>query len=109
MAACVLVLACDALTDSVPGLQDTGRFTISESRDAGGTVLHVSGSSCHSAKVVSRVTEATEGDTLVLAVHVVLAQDDGRSGDFVHEIHVPRGVVRVVYGDERREIWPARP
>jgi len=100
LAACTIVIPTEE--------RDVHMFDLVVKPVAGtdGTQLEVSGSSRQSALVVTDVSVATRGDTMVMHVDLALAGSlHGHSGNFTRMITVPPEVRRLAFGDENTVIW----
>lgn len=86
--------------------KDVQNFSMQEVHQGDALRLRLSGLAFHSSLIVDRVEQVTKGDTLQVRVVLRLA-NKGKSGRFSFDVGVPKGVRRVVFGDEGHQVWTA--
>lgn len=82
--------------------KDVQKFKAVEKQDK--SQLQISGLAFHSALAVERISVETQGQDLIVELHLVRARV-GLSGSFDYTVDVPVDTVRVLFGKERKEIW----
>jgi hypothetical protein len=85
--------------------KDVQDFSVTETRREGAVYLRISGLAFHSALAVDHIETFTTGDTLVVKALLIRARK-GKSGRFEHVVEVSPAIRRVVFGDDRHQIWP---
>jgi hypothetical protein len=84
--------------------KDVQDFSMREVRQGDALNLHMSGLAFHSSLAVDRIEQVTEGDTRRVRVVLCLASK-AKSGRFNFDVAVPKGVRRVLFGNEGHEVW----
>jgi len=95
------------LDANVLELRDVQGFSVNEMHRGDFVVLRLSGLVFHSALGVDRFEQRIVGGTLEVRAVLTLA-NKSRSGLFDLELELPRDVRRVVFGNEKVEVWPRR-
>ena len=83
-------------------LKDVQNFQIVEKPKTG--ELQISGLAFHSALGVKKMVVTKQGQDLIIKFHLVLAGDK-YSPCFNYSVAVPEDTARVVFGNDRKEIW----
>ncbi|MBR0477078.1 MAG: hypothetical protein IJJ66_09705, partial [Treponema sp.] len=82
---------------------------VEESFAGGKTVLKVSGLCADSAFCVRKIYEERQADVICMKIDVSPFHEKGASGRFEHSIEIPDGVLSLVFGKNKYEIWSSSP
>lgn len=88
-------------------LKDVQNFKVAEEKIPDGLTLELSGLAFHSSMAVGKVTTNRVGNDLQVIVLLTPARK-GLRGDFRYRLAVGDDVERVLFGNERKEVWRRR-
>jgi len=100
-----LASACFGLNVVPLEFKDVQNFSVREIRSDGSLSLQVSGLAFHSALAVDRIETSTENETMIIKILLVPTRT-GLSGRFDYTVSVPPNIKRVLFGENRYQIWP---
>ena len=106
---CFISISCSSRFVSTLEYDRVADFNVEESFAGGKTFLKVSGLCMSSADCVTKIYEERQGDTICMNVDVSPFHEKGASGRFEHSIEIPDGVLRLVFGKNKYEIWSSSP
>jgi archaellum component FlaF (FlaF/FlaG flagellin family) len=96
--------SCSWPSDAILESKDAQSFKVEELQTTRPTKLRVSGLAFNSSMSVKKITTRVEGSTVVVLVHLGLAES-GTSGSFSYDLLVPDSVNEVRFGNSPAPIW----
>ena len=102
---CFISFSCSSLFVSTLEYDSVMNLKVEESFAGGKTVLKVSGLCADSASCVIKIYEERQAELICMKVDVSPFHEKGASGRFEHSVEIPDGVLSLVFGKNKYEIW----